>query len=186
MDNYKPQVGDIFLNNSDRFASKMVKFLMQSPTIWHQIYRWFFNCLEPVRYYHAGIVIGENEICEQQGKVQKRDLQGILSRDIIFYRKKGLTDLDKQNLLDVINLTVGGGYGISECFAKLLAWLTGIQKLAKMFDMKNRAICVVRVAEYYKVCNLENFGVDNVNYITTKVMDEFCSKSENWEVVYKN
>ena len=78
---YISKPGDIFLCDSPRFAATMVKFLMQSPTVWQQIWRFITGKLQPVRYYHAGMIIG-NQMIEQQGKVQFGETDKILGRDI--------------------------------------------------------------------------------------------------------
>ena len=96
--NYTPVCGDVFLCDSPRFSATMVKFLMQSPTVWQQVWRYMFNTLQPVRYYHGGLVIGD-QIIEQQGVVQYGITDKILSRKITIYRKKSLTNQQRIDLI---------------------------------------------------------------------------------------
>lgn len=176
----KLQIGDIFLTNNYSIGAKIVMFLMQSPTVWQQIWRWYKGTLEPVAFYHAGMVLNENEMIEQQGKVQIANVDKIFKKDYVIWRNKDLTEENKIDLEGVAFDDLGEGYGVLECFGKLFTWLTGIKWFSKWFDMKDRAICVVRVAEWYSCIDLENFGVDDPNYITTKVLYEYCNKSKDW------
>lgn len=187
MNNYRPQLGDIFLCDSDRFAAKIVKFLMQSPTIYHQIYRWIFKKLEPVNYYHAGMIIDNETIVEQQGKVQLKPLSKILSRRIIIYRKKDLTLLDQYQLKLNVNKDMGKHYGILLVLAKAFAWLTGMFFIVNWIGRldKTHQICINRVCKWYDgICD---FGSKGYFLDNTKTVDEYCrNNSEVWEIVYKN
>ena len=186
MDNIKLQTGDIFLTNDFSFASKMVRFLMQSPTIYQQIWRWFRGTLETINFYHAGMVLNETQMIEQQSIVKIRSVSRIFRKDYVIWRNKNLTEHDKNNLVEISIDDVGEGYGILECIGKLFTWLTGIKWFSKWFDMKDRAICVVRVAEWYLLNGIENFGVSNPNYITTKILHNYCKNHlEEWECRYE-
>lgn len=191
---YKPECGDIFLCASDRYMAKFVMFLMQSPTLWQQIWRSFRETLEPVRFYHAGMVLNKNEIVEQQGKVQIAPLDKILSRKVIIYRYKYINDLDRrfpnttnQNIIEARALAdVGEGYGIFDVLAKTLTWLTGIKWFVTVIGKltPNEQICINRVIYWYKgICD---FGV-GYTLANTKIVDEYCqSHPEEWEVVYSS
>lgn len=186
MNNLKLQTGDIFLTNDYSFASKLVRFLMQSPTIYQQIWRWIRGTLEPVNFYHAGMVLNENEIIEQQTKVQIRPIDRIFRKDYVIWRKIRLSAYDKVKLIYFARKDLGKGYGILECFGKFLTWITGIKYFSKWFDIKDRAICVVRVAEWYSWAGVDFFGVDNANYITTKILHNYCKNHpERWECKYE-
>lgn len=186
-DSYKPKLGDIFLCDSDRLAAKMVKFLMQSPTIYHQIYRWIFKKLEPVRYYHAGMIFDEFNIIEQQGKVQLKPIDKILSRKIIIYRKKDLNLLDKYDIYKRAERDLGKHYGVLLVLAKAFAWLTGMFFVVNWLGRldKTHQICINRVCKWYDgVCD---FGSKGYFLDNTKTVDEYCrNNSEDWEIVYKN
>lgn len=185
---YRPQSGDLYLCDSPRFASKMVKFLMAEPTVWHLLFKYIFKRNELLenypRYYHAGMILDTQNFVEQQGKVQIRPISDILNRTCIIYRKKSLTSTNKILLISRATDDVGEGYGISECIGKLFGWIFGIKYFSKWFDMKNRAICIIRCLEWYS--GIDNFGLDNPNYGTTKTVDIYCSTNPDWEVVYKN
>jgi len=172
--------GDIFLTDNERTASKIVKFLMQSPTVYQQVWRWMRGTLEVVRYYHAGIILNNTQVIEQQGVVEINDLNKIFKKKYIIWQNKTLTDEQRQKIITIAKEDLGEGYGILECFGKLITWITGIKWFSKWFDMKNNAICVVRVAEWYKKAVNQSFGVSNVNYVTTKIMDEFCQRHPDW------
>lgn len=184
---YKAKVGDIFLCDSDRTAAKMVKFLMQSPTIWQQIWRWATKRLQPVRYYHAGLIISDEQMIEQQGKVQYGETKKILSRRITIYRKKTLTDQQRLDLGEAAKTDIGEGYGVLSVLGKALTWLTGIYLFEDLMHIGDADICVNRIAYWYWKSNGELFGEKNFRRTTTKTMDEYCAHyTDEWEVVYQN
>lgn len=183
---YKAQCGDIFLCDSSRLGAKIVKFLQQSPTIWHQIWRFFRGKLEKVNYYHAGLVLSDKLIIEQQWKVQYKNTSKILSRKIVIYRKKNLTkkqkDLIKKRAIEDLEKK----YDIPQLIGKTLTWLTGIKFFVRLLGAlsKEEEICVTRIGDWYKkICN---FGVKTQHEITTKIIDDYCQNNSNWKVVYKN
>ena len=184
---YIPKCGDIFLCDSDRTAAKMVKFLMQSPTVWQQIWRAMRGTLEPVRYYHAGMVLDIVNMIEQQWKVQLGETNKILSRKIIIYRMKGLSISDVENLRIRAEADYGKIYDIPQLIGKTLTWLTGIKLFVRILSelSKEEEICVTRDADWYwPLCK---FGCKTRGEITTKIMDEYCmNHPEEWEVVYQN
>jgi len=183
---YNAKPGDIFLCDSDRFAAKMVKFLMQSPTVYQQIWRAITHKLEPVRYYHAGMVIDNEKMIEQQGKVQFGETQKILSRRITIYRNKYLTDQQRLDLVDAGITDLGEKYGVMSVFGKLFTWLTGIYWFEDTMHIGDTDICINRVAYWYWKSNGELFGVKTFKRSTTKTMDSYCSNSFKWEAVYYN
>jgi len=183
---YNAQCGDFFLCDSDRLAAKMVKFLMQSPTIYQQIYRFFRRTLEPVRFYHAGLILG-NQIIEQQSKVQYGETNKILSRKIIIYRKKNLTESELVTIKKRAIADLGEGYGILLVIAKTLTWLTGLTLFVNILGALDREheICINRVCKWYNhICD---FGSDKYFVDNTKTVDEYCQNHpEEWEIVYRN
>lgn len=184
--NYTAQLGDIFLCDSPRLGARIVKFFMQSPTCWQQLWRYMLNTLQPVRYYHAGMVISDTQIIEQQAKVQYGDIQKILSRSITIYRKKSLTDEQRALLKERAIAQLGEGYGVAEVIGHTLTWLTGIRWFVVVLGAitRNSDICVNRVARFYN--HIDSFGSKTWYEITTKTMDNYCSKSSDWEIVYTN
>jgi hypothetical protein len=183
---YTAQCGDIFLCSSDRLGAKIVMFFMQSPTCWQQIWRWMLNTLEPVRYYHAGMILNDSQMIEQQSKVQYGNTQKILSRSITIYRKKNLTDEQKALLKERAISQLGEGYGIFEVIGHTLTWLTGIRWFIVILGYltRNNEICVNRVVRWYS--EIDTFGSKTIYEATTKSVDEYCSKSLDWQIVYFN
>lgn len=198
---YKAQCGDIFLCDSDRTGAKIVKFLMTAPTIWQHLWRKFRGTQETVRYYHAGMILDDNQMVEQQWKVQYGETQKILSRKVIIYRYKisepdrvyyGMTretrlNLIKMSLRNAAVEDIGKTYDIPQLIGKTLTWLTGIKLFVRVLGEWSREeeICVTRVAHWYKgICS---FGCKTPSEITTKIIDEYCELWEDeWEVVYSN
>lgn len=184
--NYTPQVGDIFLNNSSRLGAKIVKFLQQEPTLWTWLYKKIFKKeMNAVNYYHAGMVINEKEIIEQQWKVQKDELDKILTRDVIIFRKNSLTDEEKQILIKSSEEDLGKTYDILLMIGKLLTWLTGIKWFAEYVQFNDTEFCVSAVADWYWKIG-EHFELEAKELITSDIMEEYCLKSEEWDVVYIN
>jgi len=181
---YQAQLGDIFLCDSDRLGARIVKFFMQAPTWYIWIWRYMLNKQQPVRYYHAGMVLSETQMIEQQGKVQYGDTQKILSRRITIYRKKNLSDTQKELLKSRAINQLGQGYGVEDIIAHTLTWLTGIRLFVVVVGAisRNRAICVNRVARWYS--HIDQFGSPDWYEVTTKTMDEYCAKMSDWELAY--
>jgi hypothetical protein len=184
--NYEAKLGDIFLCSSDRVAAKIVKFFMTAPTWYQYLWRKIRGTQQPVRYYHAGMVLDNEQMIEQQGKVQYGQTQKILSRRITIYRKKNLTEEQKELLRTRAIAQLGQGYGIEDVIAHTLTWLTGIRLFTYIVGAlsRNRDICVNRVARWYNhICD---FGL-NWYEITTKTMDEYCKNHpEEWEIIFYN
>lgn len=185
--NYIPQTGDIFLCDSNRIGARIVKFLMQAPTIWQWIWREIRGTQEPVRFYHAGMVLDRERIVEQQAKVQYGEVKKILSRKIVIYRKKNLRGED-QTLLFVRAINdLGEGYGVLLVFAKLFTWLTGLTLFVNILGALDRKheICINRVCRWYNhICD---FGSTKYFEDNTKTVDEYCQNHpEEWEIVYQN
>jgi len=198
---YNAQCGDIFLCDSDKTGPKIIKFLMQAPTLWHWIYRQIRGTQQPVRYYHAGMILSNEQMIEQQWKVQYGETQKILSRNIIIYRYKinddntiyyGITketrikqiqDLLRNRAIEDLEKI----YDIPQLIGKTLTWLTGIKLFVRLLGglSKEEEICVTRIGDWYEgICE---FGVPTNSEITTKIIDEYCySHSEEWKIVYKN
>ena len=182
---YKAQMGDIFLVDSDKTGAKITKFFMQAPTIYQWLWRKIRGTQEVVNYYHAGMILGNDQLIEQEAKVEYGDLQKRLTQRIVIYRNKNL-NLDQMILLRFRAISqLGQGYGIEDIIAHTLTWLTGIRLFVILIGSltRNTDICVNRVARWYN--HIDNFGI-NWYEVTTKTMDEYCSKSSDWERVYIN
>ena len=184
---YNPECGDIFLCDSDQVGAKIVKFLQQSPTVWQQIWRFFTHRLEEVRFYHAGMIIDDLQIIEQQWKVQYADINKIFDRRIIIYRMKHLGNTNMNIVRQRAIEDIGKIYDIPQLIGKTLTWLTGIKWFVRFLGKlsKEEEICVTRVGDWYE--NICDFGVRTKHEITTKVIDDYCRRRvEEWEIVYQN
>lgn len=173
--NLQLQTGDIFLTNDYSTASKVVRFLMTAPTIYHHILWKITGRIERERpnFYHAGMVLNEKEIIEQGRVVQIKPIDRIFRKDYVIWRKRKLSNDDKNALIFFATGDLGEGYGVLECFGKFLTWITGIKWFCKWFNAKNRAICVVKVCEWFWHSFITDFGVDNANYMTSKIIYDY-------------
>lgn len=175
--------GDIFMTDNFSTASKIVKFLMQEKTLWHHLFKLIFRIpLNEVRFYHVGMILDQETMIEQQGKVKLNPTEKIFRKNYIIWRKKDLIEYEAEALEVIAQNDLNEGYGILECIGKTISWLTGIKYFAKWFDMKDNAICAIRVAEWYKEAIGETFGEDDPNYLTTDKMDNYMIEHFNeWE-----
>jgi len=181
MDKSILQTGDIFMTDDFKTASKIVKFLMTAPTVWQHVWRKFFGKQEEVRFYHVGMVLDKSGMIEQQGKVQLADNSKIFRKNYVIWRKIGLTEQEKNKLCEIAWDDLGKGYGIMECIGKTISWITGIKYFSKWFDIKDKAICAIRVAEWYKEAIGETFGETNPNYLTTDKIDNYMlTNNKDW------
>jgi hypothetical protein len=183
---YTPQLGDIALCASTRLSAKIIMFLQQEKTIWHWIYKKIFKkSMNKVSYYHGLMVLNAKEIIEQQWKVQIAELDKILTRDIIIFRKNNLTDKEKNILYINAIQDLGKTYDILLMFGKTLTFVTGIKWFAKHIQQPDKEFCISAVADWYGKIG-EKFGIESKELITTDIVEEFCEKSEEWERVYLN
>ena len=145
--NYNAELGDIFMCDSDRAAARIVEFLMAAPNVWIWLWRYMLNIPQPCRYYHAGLIFDNQIMVEQQGHFQYGETQKILSRRITIYRKKSLTDEQRELIRTRAIAQLGMGYGIAECIGHLLTWLTGCKYFLIVAGAltRNQDICVNRV-----------------------------------------
>jgi len=182
---YVAQCGDIFLCDSSRTGAKIVKFLMQSPTIWHQIWRAMRGTLEPVRYYHAGMILGK-QLIEQQWKVQLADAKKIMNRKVIIYRYKNLNGYGQQMLYSNSMNDIGKTYDIPLLIGKTLTWVTGLRLFTRILGAlsKENEICPTIIGDWFWIfCH---FGVKTKHELTTKIIDEYClNHPKEWEIVYE-
>lgn len=186
--NYVPQVGDVILSDSNRFEAKCVKFLMQSPTIWHQIYRFIFRKLEQVLWYHVAMILNDDtnliEIIEQQKFVRLADWNP--NNNQIIFRKINLIKEDKEDLKQEALSDIGQKYDVLNIFGKLLTWLTGIKWFCRYVEAKNKEICVNRVAKWYWNTTNEKFDVLTHSELTTQTLYKYLLNDPNWQIVYYN
>jgi len=186
MENLKLHTGDIFFTDTFSVASKIVKFLMTAPTVWHHIFWKFTGKIkkERPRFYHAGMILDEKQTIEQQDKVIIKSVDKIYKKNFVIWRKFDLTEYDKDLLVKIALEDLGEGYGILECIGKTISWITGIKYFARWFDMKDNDICVIRVADWYKRALGYTFGVKNINDLNTKIIDIYCKNHpEEWDCI---
>jgi hypothetical protein len=184
---YKAKCGDFFLCDSDKFGPRIVKFLQQAPTLWHWIYRQIKHTQQPVRFYHAGMIISDDQLVEQQWKVQYDDAHKILSRKVIIYRMKYLSEDERWIFKGRAAEDIGKIYDIPQLIGKTLTWLTGVKVFVDVLGAasKEEEICVTRIGDWYE--GFCDFGVKNRSELTTKILDNYCSNHpEEWQVIYYN
>jgi len=182
VNNIKLETGDIFLTNSHSLQAKIICFLMKAPTLWHHLWRTITNSHQEVRFYHCGMVINDELIIEQEEKVRLANVGKIFKKDYVIYRKKGLTEQEKNRLVEIACADLGEGYDLGLYIGKALSWLTGLKFFQRIIQEKEKDICCTRVALWYLEVN-EKFGKDNWNDVTTDTIDDFCSNSNEWEVI---
>jgi hypothetical protein len=132
------------------------------------------------------MVLTKNQIIEQQWKVQTDDLDKILDKDVIIFRKLNLSIREYKLLLERSTDDVGKIYDIPQLIGKTLTWLTGIKLFVRFLGglSKEEEICVTRISHWFK--EIEDFGVKNHSEITTKIIYDYLINSKDWAVIYKN
>jgi hypothetical protein len=188
-DTFTVMPGDIFLCSSTRIGARIVKFLMEAPTIWIWLARAYTGHREYSRYYHAGMVLDIFRVIEQEWKVQIDEFDKLVNRKVIIYRKKSLTTLQRLGLAARATLDIGEGYDLVLIIGKTLTWFTGIKWFVDFLGglSKQEEICINRVCLWYKEVVGETFGAKNYNESTTKTVDKWCSSHpEEWQIVYEH
>ena len=194
----KFQKGDIFFTDSDKTGPKIVKFLMQSPTVWHwavgKIVGIFSKKLKakfisPVRSYHAGMFTGPERIIEQQWKIQSRPLKDtkIIGRKHVVWRYKHLTKGQADVLAILAEARIGTTYDIMLILGKTMTWLTGIKWFVRTIESKNKDICITFVAYLFFEAEIYKWGKETWHEITTDLMDDWNTEHpEDWELISIN
>jgi hypothetical protein len=133
------------------------------------------------------MILNNEEMIEQQWKVQYGQTQKILSRKIVIYRYKKIAtnSMIADTLYFRANMDIGKLYDIPQIIGKTLTWLTGIKLFVRLLGAFSidEEICVTRIGDWYEdICN---FGVRTKSELTTKIIDEYClTHPEEWEIVY--
>jgi len=176
--------GDIFFNDSTAFYATLVKFLMQSPTVWHwiigKIQKLFIGeanpkFLDEVRFYHAGMIYNDTQVIEQQKKVELETIENtIINRTHVVWRRKGLSQSQRNKLIEIATADIGKGFDVLLIFGKTLTWLTGIKGLTRVIERPTKEICVTRVAKWYSLALNEKFGKKSWDEVTTDDIDNWC------------
>lgn len=187
MNKPKFKTGDIYITDNWSTGAKIVQFLSTCNTCWEHLWLFLFNKdkLNSKRPegYHYGMVLDPDTVIEQQGAVEIKDINKIFKKEVYIYRKMGLTEYDKNILLIEAIGDLNEGYGILECFGKLLAWLTGIKYFVRWLDMKDRSICVVRIGEWFK--GLDSFGVSHPSYLKANMKEKYLDTNPKWKLIYE-
>lgn len=183
---YIGELGDIALCASTRLSAKIIMFLQKEKTIWHWLYKKLFNLpINKVSYYHAIMALNSKELIEQQWKIQIGELDKILIRDVIIFRKNNLTDKEKNILYINAIQDLGKTYDVALMVGKTLTFLTGLKWFAEHIQQPDKEFCISAVADWYWQVD-EKFGLEAKELITTDIMEEYCLKSEEWGCVYLN
>ena len=188
----KYQRADIFLSDSPAGYAKVVKFLMQSPTLWHWIIGKILRVItrktkhlpfiDDVKYYHAGMIIDEGRIIEQEAKVEINDIGKMLKKPHIILRKILLTEEDRNAIYAEAIADLGKGYDILLIFGKTLAWLTGIRYFMHIVQWPGKEICVSRVAYWYDLD--DHFGKQSWHEVTTDDIEDWARlHSDDWMII---
>ncbi|RLB06450.1 MAG: hypothetical protein DRG83_00275 [Deltaproteobacteria bacterium] len=178
--------GDIFLNDYDIFAAKVVKFVMKYPTIWHFLFGRLFGWRpDPVVFYHAGIILNKNAVVEQQWKVRIASVQRqILDKPSIVFRNTKLTEKERNRIAREALKHIGRKYDWVLILGKLFTWLTGFVWLQRWIQLPRREICCSLVAKVYWDAVGETFGKESWHDVTTDDIDDYCRSKGGWRIVY--
>ena len=188
---YMPVTGDIILENSNKTGAKIVKFFMQSPTCYQQLWRWFNKSLTSVPYYHVAMIINDGfnghsglaDIVEQQWKVRLEDWNP--TSDQIIFRRVDLTSVQASTLRIVALTDMDEKWDILNAIGKFLTWLTCIPLFAMFMQWPTQEICVCRVASWYERVLRERFGCLTHSEITTQRLYEYLMTSSKYQCVYR-
>ena len=180
------KAGDIFLVDSDRFAAKMVKFLMTAPTVWHHVYRAIRGTQQEVRFYHAGMCIGPLLVIEQQSEVEVETVPAAIynKSSYVVWRRKGLTPKEELVLMKTAQADMGDKYDWLLIIGSFLTWFTGIKWFRSVVQLKKKEFCITIVGKWYFKALSETFGAPDWHNLTTDLVDDWCrAHPEEWEVV---
>ena len=178
--------GDIFLIDSVASYAKVVKFLMQAPTVYQWAWRKMRGTQQEVRYYHAGMLVSNTHVIEQQKIVELETVEAaFLNKKHIVYRNPRLTMESRNRLKALAEDEIGEGYDILLIFGKTLTWITGLGFITRLVQWVDKEICVTRVAKWYQKVTGITFGKHSWHEVTTDNIDDWC-KLDEWLVVSKS
>ncbi len=182
------QAGDFAIVDSTRTPAKIVKYLMRSPTLYHDLFRMIIKKLEVPLHYHAVMFINKDLIIEQQGEVLERSTDKILNtnnRLFIFRMKNGISDLEKKVLISNARSDIGHWYGVMSCIGKTLTWLTNIKFFARYIHILKTEICINLVCKWYYNAFGELFGKKTYLESTTwSVYKYVIAHPEKFDIIY--
>jgi len=180
--------GDFALVDSKKICPKFVKYLMRSPTIWHDFFRMIVGKLEKPLHYHALMFLNKDSIIEQQSKVQINSSTKLLNtnNNLFIFRIKGMSSIERSYLCKITMEDLDEGYDILNCFGNLLTWLTGIKLFARYMQLPNQDICINRIAYWAKKSLSETFGAKTHSELTTWSLYKYViAHPEKFEIVYE-
>lgn len=187
IDELQLNIGDIIFQDTDKFFVKILKYLMRSPSIWHDLFRIITGKIKKCEYYHPVVVISHNKTAEQQKIVQYDDLIDELNYDkFIIVRRKDNLIADELNLTNLIEEELGQPWGYLNVLGKFLTWLTNIKLFGRYIKRKNEEVSALRIARwYYKVFG-ETFGEKDYRDNTTQTMVQYVlNNPDKYNVIYK-
>ena len=183
--------GDIILVDSDKSYAKVVKFLQQSPTLWHWIVGKIYELvskkkapkwlIDEVDFYHVAMALDEKRIIEQQGKVVISPASRLKGKRIRVWRNLGLSDIDRVTLISRSYQDLGKGYDVLLIFGKTLTWLTGLGFLSMVFQWPGVEICATIVAKWYWF--IDHFGRMSAETVTGDDIDDWCASHERYRKI---
>lgn len=180
---FKP--GDMYIVDKSSTEAKIVKFLMQSPTVWHWLLGKLIYVLtkkkikmliDDVRVYHPGIIVSDTHVIEQQKVVELNTIErAFLNKPHIVYRRLNVSDEERFALVALALEELGEGYDIILIIGKTLTWLTGIKLFTIIFNLPDKEICVTRVAKWFYKTYGDTFGRSSWHFVTTDDIDNWCA-----------
>ena len=178
--------GDIFLNDYDILAARIVKFLMKYPTLWHFLFGRLWGWKpDEVRYYHAGIVLDRDTVVEQQWKVRLATTRNqIFRKPSVVWRCPFLTENARKRIVEEAVRMVGRSYDWLQIVGKLLTWLTGLKWFERKVQFPTKEMCCTLVARCYFKAGVTTFGKSTWMEVTTDDIDDYCQR-EGWIKVYE-
>lgn len=191
----KFQLGDLFMVDSQKGGAKIVKYLMQSPTIWHWglgkilgIFnkKWKEEFISEVRMYHVGLIVNESQVIEQQWKVEYAEIEkSLLSKDkYVVWRYRKLTENQATLIKSIAIDSLGETYDLKLIAGKTLTWLTGIPWFSRHIETPNKEICITFGAMLYFKAVGYTWERLSWSELTTDIIDDFNrSHPEDWELV---
>lgn len=179
--------GDFALVDSKKFCPKVVKYLMRSPTIWHDLFRMIIGKLEEPLHYHALMLLSSDSIIEQQSSVQVKSSKKLLNtnNNLFIFRIKNMNPVERNYLCSVAMNDLQEGYDIVNCIGKFLSWITGIKFFARYMQLPNQDVCINRIAYWALKALGETFGAKTHSELTTWSLYKYViAHPEKFEIVY--
>ena len=177
---------DIFLNDATFFFARVVKFLMKYPTLWHFLFGKIWGWKpDEVRYYHAGLIIDDRYVVEQQWRVRVAGINQVTEKkSIVWRRPEPLTRYEESAIMNEL-MSIGERqvYDWLHILGKFLTWLTGIKYFERHVQFPSREICCTLVARCYAAIGID-FGKSNWTEVSTDDIDDYC-EAQKWIKVYE-